>query len=395
VTRAEVSLDAIAQNITRMCEHVAPASVMAVVKADAYGHGAITVGKTALSHGASRLAVYTVAEGVALRRSGVTAPILVFGPFGKCEAKEIWRHGLTPTLSDLNSAAWLQERSAGGVLKFHLKLDTGLCRAGIAPAHAVAFVRAVAQSFPAVRLEGAYTHFSSADEEDKTATVDQIHRFRETIVRMEREGFSCPLTHASNSAALLEIPEARFKMVRAGISIYGYYPSDSTSRDVPLVPALQLLSEVSRVHTIPPGTGVGYGHEFRATRPTTIALVPIGYGDGMPRTLGNGSGRVILRSRLAPIVGRVSMDQITVDATEIDGVQPGDPVVLIGAQGDLDQSAEELGTQAGTISYDILTGILPRVPRVYVERGAVVATLVASSQIETLAGNTTATDSVE
>jgi alanine racemase len=192
---------------------------------------------------------------------------------------------------------------------------------------------------------------------------------------------------------LLDLPEARFKMVRAGIATYGYYPSNHTSRGVRLVPALHLVSEVARVHTIPAGTGVGYGHEFRATRPTRIALVPIGYGDGLPRTLGHGNGRVILRSQLAPIVGRVSMDQITVDATDIDSVETGDPVVLIGAQGDLEQSAEDVGAQAGTISYDILSGLLPRVPRVYVERGTVVAAALAGSYLKTFAGGMAAGDS--
>jgi alanine racemase len=369
-----------------MVEHVAPAEVMAVVKADAYGHGAFAVGRTALTHGASRLAVYTVGEAVALRRHGMNAPILVFGPFGKGEAAEVWRHVLTPTLTNLEAAAWLQELSGGRTLDYHVKLDTGLARAGIDPTEAVCFLQAVTASFPALRLQGAYTHFAAADEADKTATLDQLRRYRKTIGDMEQAGFSPTITHAANSAALLEMPDARFSMVRAGIALYGYYPSDSTGRVVPLVPALQLLTEINRVHTIAPGTGVGYGHEFRATRPTTIALVPIGYGDGLPRTLGHGSGRVIVRSCLAPIVGRVSMDQITVDVTDISGVQRGDPVVLIGAQGDTEQSAEDIGAQAGTISYDILTGLLPRVPRVYVQGGRVVADLLYGGQGRGCAG---------
>jgi alanine racemase len=380
-----VSLDAIAGNIARISAHVAPASVMAVVKADAYGHGAVAVAGTVLAHGASRLGVYTVAEGVILRENGVTSPILVFGPFAESEAEAIWRNGLTPTLTNLRSGAWLQEGSAGRTLGFHVKLDTGLSRAGIDPSEAAAFLGAVRRSFPSLWLEGTYTHFASADEVDKTTTFDQIRSYRETIDRLEREGFSCHLTHASNSAALLDVPEARFQMVRAGIATYGYYPSDTTNREVHLTRALHLVSEVTRVHTIAAGTGVGYGHEFRATRPTMIALVPIGYGDGLPRTLGNGNGNVILRSQSAPIVGRVSMDQITVDATDIEDAKAGDPVVLIGAQGDLEQSAEDVGAQAGTISYDILTGLLPRVPRVYVERGRVVAAALAGSHLETIA----------
>jgi alanine racemase len=364
-----------------MVRHVAPADVMAVVKADAYGHGAVAVSRTAVAHGAGQLAVYTVAEAATLRRNGVTAPILVFGPFGRGEAAEIWRYGLTPTLATLDAAARLQEWSEGRTLAYHLKLDTGLSRAGIDPAEAVSLMEAVTASFPALRLEGVYTHFAAADEADKTTTLEQIRRYRRAIEDLERAGFSPGITHAANSAALLDLPNARFSMVRAGIATYGYYPSDSTDQSVPLVPALQLLSEVSRVHTIGPGSGVGYGHEFRATRPTTIALVPIGYGDGLPRTLGHGSGQIIVRSRLAPIVGRVSMDQITVDVTDVGSVECGDPVVLIGAQGDTVQSAEDLGAQAGTISYDILTGLLPRVPRVYVHGGRIVGSI-AGGQLE-------------
>lgn len=390
VTRAEISLDAVAQNVRHLARHAAPATVMTVVKADAYGHGAVAVGRMALEHGATRLAVYTVEEGVTLRRSGVSAPILVFGPFSRPEAEDIWAYRLTPTLTSLDSAARLQEQSAGRCLKYHLKLDTGLERAGIAPSDAVDFLRALSDSFPALSHEGTYTHFVSADEDDKAMTLRQLDLFRESIARLNRAGFPSEVTHASNSAALLDVPDARFTMVRAGIATYGYYPSDSVTRQVPLLPALQLLSEVARVHTIPAGAGVGYGHQFRATRKTKIALVPIGYGDGLPRSLGHGSGRVIVRSQVVPVIGRVSMDQITIDVTEIETVQPGDAVVLIGAQGRVEQNAEDLAKQAGTISYDILTGLLPRVPRVYVEQGAVTTPLSADREPRMPANKTVA-----
>jgi alanine racemase len=368
----------VAQNVRRLVRHAAPAAVMAVVKADAYGHGAAAVARTALQHGASWLAVYTVAEGVELRQRGANAPILVFGPFSAAEAEDIWDHRLTPTLTSLDAAARLQERSAGRETEYHLKLDTGLARAGIAPSDAVDFMRSVRSSFSSLHHTGTYTHFVSADEEDKGTTYRQISQYQESIAQLEAAGFPSALTHASNSAGLLDVPDARFTMVRTGIAIYGYYPSAVTSRRVPLVPALQLISEVIRVHEIPAGAGVGYGHQFRADRPTKIALVPIGYGDGLPRSLGHGRGRVIVRSQLAPIVGRVSMDQITVDVTGLEVVQPGDPVVLIGRQGAVEQDAEDVAGQAGTISYDILTGLMPRVPRVYVERGAVMT--VSTSQ---------------
>lgn len=355
-----------------MAAHVSPATLMAVVKADAYGHGAVEVGAAALSHGASQLSVYAVSEGVLLRQGGITAPILVFGPFSNGEATSLWKYNLTPTVSCLESATRLQAAANGRTLSFHLKVDTGLARAGIEPRDVVPFLRSVAQLLPDLHHAGTYTHFASADEPDKTTTQRQIRMYREVLGQMEHSGFPVGLTHTSNSAALLEVPEARFEMVRAGIATYGYYPGSHTSRTVSLVPAMQVVSEVIRVHPIAVGAGVGYGHEFRADRPTTIALVPIGYGDGLPRTLGQGVGRVLIRSHPAPIVGRVSMDQITVDVTDIEGVSVGDQVVLVGAQGQTEQSADDLAAQAGTISYDLLTGLLSRVPRVYVAAGELV-----------------------
>jgi len=191
-----VSLDAVAQNVRRLVRHAAPAAVMAVVKADAYGHGAAAVARTALQHGASWLAVYTVAEGVELRQSGANAPILVFGPFSAAEAEGIWDHRLTPTLTSLDAAARLQERSAGREIEYHLKLDTGLARAGIAPPDAVDFMRSVRSSFSSLHHTGTYTHFVSADEEDKGATFRQISLYQESIARLEAAGFPSALTHA-------------------------------------------------------------------------------------------------------------------------------------------------------------------------------------------------------
>ena len=374
VTRAEVNLDALGGNVRRISRHVSPAEVMAVVKADGYGHGAAAVARTALSHGASRLAVYTVSEGAALRAAGVAAPVLVFGPFTEYEAESMWRLKLTPTLTTLESAAYLQRHANGRVLDFHVKLDTGLNRAGVDPGDVVDFMRAVSERYPGLRHEGTYTHFAAAEEPDKSTAFEQLDVFRQAVKSMRHSGYPSRLTHASNSAATLDLPDARFSMVRTGIALYGYYPSETTRRDVALTPALQLVSEVTRVHEIPQGTGVGYGHEFRSRAKTTVALIPIGYGDGLPRSLGNGMGRVLLRGQPAPIIGRVSMDQITVDATGISGVQMGDVAVLIGGQGEAEQDADDVGAQAGTISYDILVRLLPRVPRLYVDAWSVVAT---------------------
>jgi alanine racemase len=359
-----VNLDAIAGNVQSLCRLAAGAQLMAVVKANGYGHGALAVGKAALEAGATWLGVYTVEEGGVLRQGGIEAPILVFGPFEPGEAADIWRWNLTPTVTSLAAAEALQRMAAGRRLRFHLKLDTGLARAGVCPSEAIPLVNAL-RRFPALEPQGVYTHFASADEAFKEPTRDQLRIFLATASGLAEAGFNFPLKHAANSAATLDMPETHLDMVRTGIGMYGCYPSSDVRRTADLQPALRLLSAVSRVHGVPAGTGVGYGHEFRCCRDSTIALVPIGYGDGLPRSLGHGSGRVIIRGTCAPIVGRVSMDQITVDVTDVPEVYVGDPVTLIGQDRDAVQTADDVAAQAGTISYDIVTGLLPRVPRLY------------------------------
>lgn len=364
-TRAEIDLDAIAFNVRSLCSLLSGAELMAVVKGNAYGHGAVAVGRTASDHGATRLGVYTMAEGVALRQAGIQCPILVFGPFQWDEARHACRYDLTPTINSIAAGEMLQQHSTGRPIRFHLKIDTGLHRSGVTASEAADLVRGL-QQFPALQREGLYTHFACADEPECDCTSAQLALFLDAARELEAAGFSFPLKHAANSAATLSRTDTHLDLVRTGISLYGYYPSSEIAPVVPLRPALSLRSRVARVHTIPAGAGVGYGYAFVAQRRTRIALAPVGYGDGLPRSLGNGRGKVLVHGTAAPIVGRVSMDQITVDVTDIEDVMAGDEIVLIGAQGANWQDAAQLAAQAGTISYDILTGLLPRVPRRYV-----------------------------
>lgn len=372
VTHAEVDLDAIAFNVRSLCSLLTGADLMAVVKGNAYGHGAVPVARTALGHGASRLGVYTMAEGVELRRAGIQSPILVFGPFHQDEARDACLYDLTPTVSSIAAGEMLQRQATGGPICFHVKVDTGLHRSGVAASEAVDLLRGL-QHFPALQREGLYTHFACADEPSRDCTPAQLSLFLRTARELAAAGFSFPLKHAANSAATLSRADTHLDLVRIGISLYGYYPAPDLRSTAPLHPALSLRSQVVRVHTILAGAGVGYGYAFVATRRTCIALVPVGYGDGLPRTLGDGRGKVLVHGTAAPIVGRVSMDQITVDVTDIGDVVAGDEVMLIGAQGGSFQDAEQLAVQAGTISYDILTGLLPRVPRRYVGKPELVA----------------------
>lgn len=365
VTRAEIDLDAIAFNVRSLCSLLSGAELMAVVKGNAYGHGAVAVARTALDHGATRLGVYTMGEGVELRQAGIHCPVLVFGPFQRDEARDACLYDLTPTISSIAAGEMLQQHAINRPIRFHVKIDTGLHRSGIPPTEAADLLRGL-QQFPALQREGLYTHFACADEPERDCTSAQLALFLRTARELEAAGFSFPLKHAANSASALSRPDTHLDLVRTGISLYGYNPSSAMPPTAPLQPALSLRSQVARVHAIPAGAGVGYGYAFVAQRPTCIALAPAGYGDGLPRTLGNGHGRVLVHGMEAPIVGRVSMDQITVDVTDIENVVEGDDVVLIGAQGETFQDATRLAAQAGTINYDILTGLLPRLPRRYV-----------------------------
>jgi alanine racemase len=370
-TRAEVNLDVIAANVRELRRLVQPALLLVVAKADGYGHGSVPVARAALEAGADRIGVYTVDEAVALRLAGILAPVLVFGPFTRAEAGLIWDHDLTPMISSYEGALALQEHSRGRKLRYHVKIDTGLTRAGVEPENLLPLV-AKLSTFSALEREGVFTHFARADEKAKHSTLSQFENFRQAVQRLEEAGYSFPLRHAANSSAILDLPETYLDMVRTGIGVYGYYPSGEVGRTVPLRPALSLVSNISRIHKVAKGTGVGYGHEFVCEHEASIALVPIGYGDGLPRTFGLTNGSVLVNGRPAPVVGRVSMDQITVDVSKAGKVHMGDPVTLIGDQDGTVQTADDVARQTSTISYDILTGLLPRVPRLYVRDGRIV-----------------------
>ncbi|MGI8968918.1 MAG: alanine racemase [Chloroflexota bacterium] len=364
-TRAEIDLDVIEANVRALLGCLTSGNLMTVVKANGYGHGAAPIAEAAIHAGACYLGVYAVSEGIELRQAAINLPILVFGSFQPSEARDIVAYDLLPTVTTVDGAEALASATGNRRIAFHLKVDTGLTRAGIPAASALEFMRRIA---PLTQLvpEGIFTHFASADEADKDLTRLQLDVFDDVRETLAQNGFRFKLQHVANSAATLDLPETHRDLARCGIGTYGYYPSDSVCSDVMLHPAMSLVSTITRLTCVPAGTGIGYGHEFRSTRPTTIALVPIGYGDGLPRSLGNGHGRVLVRGHAAPIVGRVSMDQITLDVTRVPGVAVGTRAVLIGSDAGATQTADDLADRAGTISYDILTGLLPRVPRLYV-----------------------------
>ncbi len=372
-TYAAIDLDAIAGNVRRITSHIGPqVQMFAVVKANAYGHGATPVARAALGSGATRLAVARVVEGIALRRAGITAPILVMGYFAEGEIAGIVAHDLTATITTSSLARALSDWavSHGRQVKVHIKVDTGMGRFGLLPEEVVPFVDQMAR-LDGLELEGIYTHFAVADLADSSYTERQFLTFLGVLTSLDASGFSFRLRHVANSAATLALPHMHLDAVRVGIALYGLRPSDEVEPPVTLRPALSLKSCVARLRTLPTGSSIGYGRTYITSRPTPVALIPVGYGDGYRRALSN-KGYVLIRGQRVPVIGRVSMDQLSVDVTGIEGVEEGDAVTLIGEQGSARISAEEVAALAGTINYEVTTGLLSRVPRIYLQGGKVV-----------------------
>ncbi|MEE8345760.1 MAG: alanine racemase, partial [Dehalococcoidia bacterium] len=350
---AEIDLDAFAYNVAALKRQANPAVMVAVVKANAYGHGAIAVARAALEAGSERLAVICVDEGEQLRQGGITAPILVMGHSPVSDARRIVELKLTPTVNDLEMGrALAREAEIAGVRQpLHLKLDTGLNRYGTTPQEIVSLAEAL-REMRSLEVEGIFTHFASADEGDKRFTLDQYSVFRAAAEKLPW----IRVRHVSNTATLLDRPEMSLDMVRPGIGMYGLYPSQNVSRSLNLRPVLRLTSRITRLTSLTPGDSVSYGRTWRASRPSTIGLVMCGYADGLPRSLSN-RGSMLVRGRRVPIVGRVCMDMCMVDVTDVPEVEVGDEVMIIGRQGETEITVDELADMCGTISYEILCGI--------------------------------------
>jgi len=373
VTWAEIDLDAIRFNVRAFQKHVGPkVEIIAVVKANAYGHGAVPVARAALEAGAARLAVHRVIEGIELRRAGITAPVLVMGYTPPSGAELITRWGLTPSLMTIEFAQALSARATalGVRVPVHVKVDTGMSRYGLQPEEVNDFLLAL-RRLPGITLEGMFTHFATADSADQSHLRRQLAVFNDVRAAVSEAGIYIPCLHACNSAAAMRLPEAHFHAIRPGISMYGLKPSDEWEPVFEIRPALTLKSLVSRVRTLPAGAGVSYGRTYITERPTPAALVPVGYGDGYHRILSN-KGSVLIRGKRARILGRVCMDQFVVDVSDIPDIQQDDEVVLVGSQGEERISAEEVARLAGTINYEVTTSLLPRVARIYLKGGKVV-----------------------
>jgi len=364
---AEINLKNVAWNIQELKKLTGPQTrFMAVVKANGYGHGASEVAQAAMANGADSLGVATLEEALKLRQDGFAAPILVLGYTPEEGACELVEFGITQTVFSLDQAAALSRTAIrlGRKAKIQIKIDTGMGRVGFLPNQkSVEIIGAIAK-LPHLSLQGFYTHFACADLPDKSHALGQLRRFQWFLALLEQKGIAVPLRHAANTAALMDLPQAHLDLVRAGIGIYGLYPSPAQSARAFLKPALSLKARVVQVKTVPAGTTISYGATFRAGRESVIATLPLGYADGISRNLSN-RGQVLLNGCRAPIVGRICMDQLMVDATLAGPVREGDEAVLIGRQGLEEITATEIAGLLGTINYEITCMISSRVRREY------------------------------
>ncbi|MBF0572792.1 MAG: alanine racemase [Desulfamplus sp.] len=404
-SKIHINLNALANNVKRLKERSSPnVALMAVVKANGYGHGAVVIAKTVLENGASSLAVARIHEAVELRKAGIEAPILLFGDVLPCQLEWLTLNDVSITIGSLSSAKDISKAAkviSGSalpldnlaksknhniltqVVKVHIKVDTGMGRIGfVIPALPVSGSSNIEQSNQAlfdkivdeiieittidnIEVEGIYTHFANADIKDKSHVNEQIQNFNAIINALRNRGFKPRICHAANSAATIEIPEAHFNMVRAGIAMYGLYPSDESNREfIELEPVMSVASKIIHLKNVPSGFKVSYGSTYITSSPTKIATVPIGYADGYSRLLSS-KGEMLVKGVRCKVVGRVCMDYTMIDVGHIPDVEVGDDVVVMGRQGNQEISADEIACHINTINYEVVCSFNRRMPIVY------------------------------
>jgi alanine racemase len=359
-TRAEILLDAIGHNLEVVRSAAPGKKVLAVVKADAYGHGVVPVARRLQADGVDGFGVALAEEGIELREAGIDRAILVLNGINGGAHRDIVAAGLTPVLYEISEARAFEAVAGGRPVDVHLKVDTGMGRLGVPLRELTEFLRELRQ-FPSIRIAGLMTHLSTADS-DRSYVAVQVAAFKRAEGLVRRFGHEPSVLHAANSAAVFRHPETHFDWIRPGIAIYGY--PGSSAIDAPLRPAMRWRTEVLQLRTLQPGESAGYGRSFRADKPTRLATLPLGYGDGLLRSASN-RGQVLIHGVRCSIVGNISMDLTTVDVTDVPSVAIGDEALLLGEQGGAVLGARDLATAAGTIPYEVLTNVSRRVPRLY------------------------------
>jgi alanine racemase len=365
-TVVTVDLTALVHNLLQLRRIISPDSdIMAVVKANAYGHGAVETAQALVRHGVVHLAVFSIEEGIALRQAGIAASIVILGPVFPQQIQDLFAYQLTPVVSDPSTLTALGRCATqdSSLYPIHLKIDTGMGRLGFTLNEVEAII--TKHSFPSsLHLEGLMSHLADSDGSDPDPTEQQINRFERALKIVYEAGFSVPLIHLGNSAGIVRFPSAHYSLVRPGIMLYGYHTLPPSVRPPDLRPVLSLTTRIAQLRLIQPGETVSYNRTFIARRPTRIAVLPIGYSGGVSRHLSN-RGQVLIRGQRATIAGIVCMDMVMVDVTEIPDVTVGDEVVLIGQQETERITAHDIAEWTGTISYEVLCALSPQIPRFY------------------------------
>ncbi|MEM2876311.1 MAG: alanine racemase [Candidatus Bathyarchaeia archaeon] len=372
---AEIDIDNLAHNIKEVRRITKVSTIiMAVVKADAYGHGVEIAAKTFLENGAERLGVATLTEAIQLRKMGFNTPILILGHTPWYKSEDVVKYEVTPTVFSYEQAKNLSEAasSTGKTVKIHVKIDTGMGRLGFLTSDDSINDIVRISKLPSIEVEGIFTHFAMADRRDKSYTRDQFKKYVRVVDELEKRGVDIPIKHVSNSAATIDLPEYNLDMVRPGIILYGLYPSNEVDKSkVNLKPAMTLKAKISYIKTVPEKTGISYGLSFITKRESRIGTLPIGYADGYRRTLSN-RAEVGVRGKRAPVVGTVCMDQCMIDLTDIEGTEVGDEVILFGDGSNNAPHIDEVAEWLGTINYEVVCMVGRRVPRVYKKNGKIV-----------------------
>ena len=369
---ARVDLNAIRHNLKQVRNKLHKGTkLMVIIKADAYGHGAVPIAKALDEEWIDAYGVAIIEEAIELRAAGITKPILILGYTPKEQYSLVVAYDVTQTVFQYEMAEALSAEAVrqGRPAKIHIKIDTGMSRIGYPDSpESVKEIKQISQ-LDGIQIEGLFTHFARADESDKSSTERQLQRFLDFTDILEREGISIPIKHASNSAGAIDHKRAELNMIRCGIATYGIYPSEEVSRtEVQLIPAMELITHVIYVKEVEAGVGISYGATYVTGRKTKVATIPVGYADGYSRNLSN-TGKVIIHGQYAPIIGRICMDQFMVDVTDIDGVKQGDFVTLLGREGNSYISVEELAAWSHSFPYELVCNVGKRIPRVYTTLG--------------------------
>ena len=374
--QANINLDAIHDNVKAAKSLTKKGTkLMAIIKADAYGHGAIRVAET-LDDIADAYGVAILEEGIELRQAGVTKPILILGYTPAPQYEAMIKYDITTAVFKYDMAKNISDTAVrlGKEARVHIKLDTGMSRIGFKQDdESLETIKRIAE-LPGISITGCFTHFSRMDEKDKTKAKEQFKRYMDFTKRIEDAGINIPIKHVSNSAGIIEMPEVNLDMVRDGISIYGMYPSEEVNKDrLKLTPAMEIISYISFIKTLEKGIEIGYGGTYTTKRETKVATIPVGYADGYPRSLSN-KGCILINGQRAPIIGRICMDQFMVDVTDIEDVHENDKVTLIGHDKGGYISIEEMADLSGSFNYEFVCDIGKRVPKVYYRNGKKIGT---------------------